>query len=90
MRGKHLPSYTPNKMAELDVVVKNLDKAKFTGDKFNQKVYHSYSGYHGGIRTRSLSELWARDPREVLRRVVYRMLPVNRSRDKVIQHLKFK
>ena len=69
---------------------KNLDKAKFTGDKFNQKVYHSYSGYHGGIRTRSLSELWARDPREVLRRVVYRMLPVNRSRDKVIQHLKFK
>lgn len=89
LRGKHLPSYEPNKMAELDVVIKNLSKAKFTGDKFNQKVYHSYSGYHGGIKTRSLSELWTKNPGEVLRRIVYRMLPVNRSRDKVIQHLKF-
>ncbi len=76
-------------MAELDVVIVNLSKAKFTGDKFNQKVYHHYTGYHGGLRTRSLSELWAKDPREVLRHIVYRMLPKNRSRDKVIQHLKF-
>ncbi len=89
LRGKHLPSYTPNKMPELDVVIVNLDKAKFTGAKFDQKVYHSYSGYHGGIRTRSLSELWERNPGEVLRHIVYRMLPKNRSRDKVIQHLKF-
>ena len=89
LRGKHLPSYQPNKMVELDVIVKNLTKAKFTGDKFNQKVYHHHSGYHSGIRTRSLSEEWTKDPGEVLRHMVYRMLPDNRSRDKVIQHLKF-
>ena len=76
-------------MAELDVIVTNLDKVKFTGDKFDQKLYHAYSGYHGGIRTRTLSDQWKKDPREVLRHVVYRMLPKNRSRDKVIQHLKF-
>jgi len=89
LRGKHLPSYTPNKMAELDVVVKNITKAKFTGDKFNQKVYHHYSGYHSGLRTRTLADEWAKSPGEVLRHMVYRMLPTNRSRDKVIQHLKF-
>ena len=89
LRGKHLPSYTPNVMPEIGVIVKNLDQAKFTGDKMNQKVYHHFSGYHGGLRTRSLSNLWAKDKGEVLRHMVYRMLPKNRSRDKVIQHLKF-
>lgn len=89
LRGKHLPSYAPNKMADVEVSVTNLKKAKFTGNKLNQKVYHHYSGYHGGIHTRSLSELWEKDPEDVLRHMVYRMLPDNRTRDKIIKNLKF-
>lgn len=89
LRGKNLASYTPNKLPTSEVVVKNLKSAKFTGDKFNQKKYYHYSGYHGGIKARKLSELWATKPQEVLRKMVYRMLPTNRTRDKIIKNLKF-
>ena len=90
LRGKNLPSYTPNKLTGYEVVITNLKDAKFTGDKLKGKKYHHYSGYHSGIKTRTLGERWAKAPEEVLRHIIYRMLPVNRSRDKVIQGLKFR
>ena len=90
LRGKHLASFKPNVTPNIEVMVKNLDKVKFTGDKLNQKKYHSYSGYHGGIHTRSLFDLWQKQPEKVLRHVVYRMLPKNKTRDKIIKNLKFK
>jgi len=89
LRGKNLPSYAPNKLPENQVIIANLKNAKFTGNKFDQKKYYHYSGYHGGIKARSLSELWNSKPEEVLRKMVYRMLPVNRTRDKIIKNLIF-
>ena len=89
LRGKDKATYRPDKLADVQVVVKNLDKVKFTGNKFADKVYYHYSGYHSGIRARKLSELWATRPEYVFREVVYRMLPKNKSRDKVIKNLKF-
>lgn len=89
LRGKNSVSYTPNKLSGNEVVVKNLKDAKFTGNKFNQKKYYHYSGYHSGIKARKLSELWETKPNEVLRKMVWRMLPINRSRDKIIKNLKF-
>ncbi|MDP3792996.1 MAG: 50S ribosomal protein L13 [bacterium] len=89
LRGKNLPSYQPNKLPDNEVVVKNLKGAKFTGKKFNQKKYYHYSGYHSGIKARKLSELWESKPEQVLRGMVYTMLPVNRTRDKIIKNLKF-
>ena len=90
LRGKHLPSYAPEKMADVEVRVLNLKEAKFTGNKLEQKTYFHYSGYHGGIRARNLGEEWEKDPGEVLRHIVYRMLPKNKTRDKIIQNIKFK
>lgn len=89
LRGKNLASYIPHLLPDNEVVVKNLKKAKFTGNKLSQKKYHHYSGYHGGIKARSLTELWEKKPEEVLRKMVYLMLPVNRTRDKIIRNLKF-
>lgn len=90
LRGKNTASFQPNIMSDTEVVIVNLGKAKFTGDKKNTKKYHRYSGYPGGLYTRTLKEAWDKSPAEVMRKVVYRMLPVNRSRDKIISHLKFK
>ena len=90
LRGKNLPSYQPNKTPDITVVVENLAKAKFTGDKLKGKLYHHYSGYHSGIKTRTMGERWEKEPQELLRHIVYRMLPTNRTRDKIIQNLKFK
>ena len=89
LRGKDRASYQPNLIPDVEVMVLNLTKAKFTGNKKNTKKYHRYSGYPGGLYTRTLQEAWSREPREVMRKVVYRMLPINRSRDKIISHLKF-
>ena len=90
LRGKNLASYIPNKFPENEVTVKNLKSAKFTGNKLNTKKYYSYSGYHGGIKARKLSELWDKKPESVLQGMVYRMLPTNRTRDKIIKNLIFK
>jgi large subunit ribosomal protein L13 len=89
LRGKHLPSYAPEKLANVEVVISNLKLAKFTGKKLEQKTYFHYSGYHSGIRARNLGEEWEKNPQEVFRQIVYRMLPKNKTRDKIIQNLKF-
>ena len=89
LRGKHLAKYEPQKDPMIEVVISNLSQAKFTGNKLNQNVYHRYSGYHGGLKTRSLSDLWASRPEYVFRGMVERMLPVNRTRAKIIKRLKF-
>ena len=89
LRGKNSASYTPNKLVGVIVVLKNLKGAKFTGSKFDQKKYYHHSGYHSGIKARKLSELWESKPQEVLRKMVWRMLPINRSRDKIIRNLRF-
>lgn len=88
LRGKHLPTYKPNTLPQVEVKIKNLNKVKFTGNKFKNKIYYRYSGYHSGIKSRTLEERWGKNPAEVLKYSVYRMLPVNKTRDKIIKNLK--
>lgn len=89
LRGKNSPDFDPSRVSAHIVTVKNLAEAKFTGKKFEDKVYHHYSGFHGGLKTRNLSNLWAKSPENVLRHMVYRMLPKNRIREIMIKNLKF-
>lgn len=89
LRGKNKASYKPEALPKVEVTVKNAEKVRFTGSKFSQKTYYHYSGYHSGIRARKLSELWAQKPTHVIRECVYRMLPKNKTRDKIIKNLKF-
>jgi len=88
LRGKHLPTYQPNVLPEVEVSVKNLKKVKFTGNKLKGKIYYKYSGYHSGITSRTLEQRWEKDPAEVLRYSVFRMLPNNKTRSKIIHNLK--
>ncbi|KKR23566.1 MAG: 50S ribosomal protein L13 [Candidatus Yanofskybacteria bacterium GW2011_GWD2_39_48] len=88
LRGKHLPSFNPRILPQVEVTISNISKIKFTGQKYAKKVFYHYSGYHGGLKTRKLSELWEKEPKEVVRYCVYRMLPKNKSRDKIIRHLR--
>ncbi len=55
LRGKHKVSFTPHMDVGDFVVVKNAEKVQFTGRKLEQKKYHRFTGYPGGIRTKSLS-----------------------------------
>jgi len=88
LRGKRLPNFAPNKDMGVSVVVKNVDKMKITGKKFENKIYYHHSGYLGGLKEKKLKDLWEKDPGEVLRRAVFGMLPKNKLRSKMIKRLK--
>jgi large subunit ribosomal protein L13 len=90
LRGKHKPDFVPYKDMGDFVIVENLNKLKFTGKKFEQKKYYRHSGYLGGLKEIPLKKLFAERPTEVLRKAVYRMLPKNKLRVKMIKRLKIK
>ena len=88
LRGKINPTYRPHLMPDEKVVVTNIKNIKFTGKKIDQKLYYRYSGYPGGLRSRTLGIFFEKNPKRVLWLAVYRMLAKNRLRDKIIKNLK--
>jgi large subunit ribosomal protein L13 len=62
LRGKHKPTFTPHMNSGDHVVVINAAKVNVTGSKLQTKVYTRYTGYPGGLRTRSLQEAQQLDP----------------------------
>ena len=50
LRGKYKASFTPHVDCGDNVIIINADKVKFTGNKWNDKVYLRYTGYPGGQR----------------------------------------
>lgn len=78
LRGKHNPSYTPHVDTGDYVVVINADKIRFTGSKWDQKEYISYSGYPGGQKRIVARELHQKKHYAVIENAVRGMLPKNR------------
>ena len=70
------------------VVVTNAKNIKLTGRKLDQKVYHRYSGYPGGLKTTSIKTMLERHPERVVQRAVSHMLARNRLRPKIMKRLK--
>lgn len=90
LRGKTNPTYQPHLMPEEKVVISNIKQLKFTGKKLEQKRYLHYSGYPGGMKTRKLQDMFAKNPNRVLWLAVYRMLAANRLRSKIMKNLEIK
>lgn len=90
LRGKNKPNYVPYKDVGDTVLVKNIDKMKFTGNKLENKNYFHYTGYLGNLKKKTLQEfLTKRGPKEVLRAAVMGMLQKNKLRGKQIKRLRF-
>lgn len=75
LRGKHKPSYTPHVDTGDYVIIVNADKARFTGNKLNDKYYLSYSLYPGGQKKVTAKELFEKKPIAVMEKAVKGMLP---------------
>ena len=75
IRGKNKTTYTPHMDDGDFVVVKNIEKIKFTGKKFQNKKYYKHTGYPGGIKEVTPEKLHNKKPGEVLKLAVKRMLP---------------
>jgi large subunit ribosomal protein L13 len=90
LRGKNKPSYVPYKDMGDTVLVKNIDKMIFTGNKLENKNYFHYTGYIGNLKKATLKEfLIKKGPKEVLRTAVMGMLCKNKLRAKQIKRLRF-
>ena len=87
LRGKTKPEFQPHLDLGDIVEVSNLDKCKFTGKKLGQKQYHHFTGYLGNLRSRTMSEVYAKNPGDVLRRAVREMLPDTRLRTGMMKRL---
>lgn len=78
LKGKHQPHYTPHVDCGDHVIVINADKVRFTGAKWDQKEYLTYSGYPGGQKSTTAKELMAKKPEKVVENAVKGMLPKNK------------
>ena len=75
LRGKHKAEYTPHVDTGDYIIVVNAEKVHVTGKKFTDKLYHSHSGFPGGIKSISFDKLIQRKPEMVIEAAVKGMLP---------------
>src|SRR5215467_11519402 len=78
LRGKRKPTYTPHVDTGDFVVVVNCERIRVTGKKLQDKMYYRHSGYHGGLKERTLQQMLDARPEEVIRHAVRGMLPRNK------------
>jgi large subunit ribosomal protein L13 len=88
LRGKHHPEFSPHLSLGDHVVVVNAEKIYISGDKREQKLYYRFSGYPGGLKTRSMREVIEQDPTLVVRHAVRRMLPRTRLGRRMLKKLR--
>lgn len=88
LRGKKKPIYTPHVDCGDYVVVVNAEKVAVTGKKENQKIYRSHSGYPGGLKETTLTELRAKKPEEIIRHAVKGMMPKGKLGRQMFKKLK--
>ena len=77
LKGKRKPQYTPHVDTGDFVIVVNASKIKVTGKKLEDKEYFRHTGHPGGLKSETLGNLLARDPRRVVEKAVKGMLPKN-------------
>ena len=88
LRGKHKTIFTPSLDTGDFVIVLNAEKITVTGNKLEEKLYYSVSGYPGGLRTVSLRDQLAKHPDRVITHAVWGMLPHNKLGRAMLKKLK--
>jgi large subunit ribosomal protein L13 len=88
LRGKHKPTFAPHVDSGDFVIVVNAGRIALTGNKREDKLAYHHSGYPGGLRAVPYGVLLDRDPRKVVERAVWGMLPKNRLSRQLLKKLK--
>jgi large subunit ribosomal protein L13 len=87
LRGKYKPDFTPHVDCGDNVIIINAEKAVLTGKKWNERIYHSYSGYPGGQKEITPAQLKEKGENRLFRKVVKGMLPKNKLGAKLLKNL---
>lgn len=88
LRGKHKPDFVPYKDTGDFVVVKNIEKLKFTGKKLEKEKQYYYSGYSGGLKKMPLKKIFQKKPEILFKKTVLGMMSRNKLRINQIKRLK--
>ena len=75
LRGKHKPTFAPHVDTGDFVIIVNADKVALTGSKHEQKRAYRHSGFPGGLKSQSYTELLAKHPEKAVEKAVRGMLP---------------
>jgi large subunit ribosomal protein L13 len=88
LRGKNKPLFTPHADCGDNVIVINAEKVVLTGKKMSDKVYIRHTGYPGGQRQQTATEMMAKFPERLVEKAVKGMLPKNSLGRKLYTNLK--
>ena len=75
LMGKHKPTYAPFLDTGDHVIVVNAAKVRLTGKKDDQKVYHRFTGYPGGLVSVGATKMRATRPTRMVEDAIFGMLP---------------
>ena len=75
LSGKESARYTPFLDTGDHVIVINAGQIRVTGLRADQKLYHRYTGFPGGLRTESFKKRFARKPEAIVEDAIVGMLP---------------
>ena len=87
IRGKYKPNYTPHVDCGDNVVVINAEKINLTGKKWTEKSYIRHTGYPGGQRSLTATEMFEKDPTRLIEKAVKGMLPKNKLGSALFRNL---
>lgn len=88
LSGRAKPTWTPHIDDGDHVVVINAEQVELAPRKWSQKVYRRHSGYPGGLRTETATQVREKYPERLIERAVRGMLATNRMRDVQLRRLK--
>ncbi len=88
LRGKHKPTYVPHMDGGDFVIVVNAAKVHVSGNKEIEKIYFRHSGYPGGLRAETLTEVRRKYPERIVEAAVRGMIPKNRLGRQMYRKLK--
>ena len=75
--GKHKPTFAPHVDTGDFVIIINAEKVALTGAKLEKKLAYRHSGFPGGLRSQTYTELLAKSPEKAIEKAVRGMLPKN-------------
>jgi large subunit ribosomal protein L13 len=88
LRGKHKTNFTPHVDCGDNVIVINSEKINLSGNKWSEKSYIRHTGYPGGQRSLTATELFSKDPARLVEKSVKGMLPKNKLGAALFRNLK--
>jgi len=77
LRGKHKPTFAPHVDTGDFVIIVNASKVALTGAKAQHKKLYRHSGYPGGLKVTSYTDLLEKNPTKAVEKAVRGMLPKN-------------